>query len=259
MAVVQLHRVLLELYLKPEEKEILQEYIRLLFESGGELPPNDALFLFGGAVNHCTRWINRGEIGFWKEIHSLFKEMDRLNLFFLNRGVTAAGLKNMAVVGIRMQDFDWVNHLIERYANNLPDDAFGNTESFIRGMLHISRGENDEAERYFHRILDHSGDVFYGLDARSFLLRIYYESGNIVGLESLTESFKMYVKRNKAIAPAHKTSYIQTTKFFKQLVQIQPWDKKGLEKLKAAIARTPVFTSTQQWLLNKVDALIRAT
>lgn len=254
--IIRLHRLLLELYLDSKPKALLDHYISLLFEYSDKLIPMDALFLFSGALNHCVRWLNKGELEYSEKLLRLYKEMDRLELFFLDQGISAQGLKNMATLGIRHRDFVWVDHLIDRYSHRLQDQSHDNTEAFIRGMLHFSKDEYEQAERCFHRILDNFEDVFYGLDARSFLLRIYYETGNVVGLESLTESFKVYVRRNKAIAPAHKATYYLAAKLFKQLVQIQPWDKPKLLKFRQTVSESAISASTQQWLLDKLDKLV---
>lgn len=253
---IRLHKLLLELFMTGQSKALLNDYSELLIELADQLIPPDALFLFTGALNHSLKWLNKGEMEYSGKVLMLYKEMDRLGLFFIGQGVSAQGLKNMATLGIRHRDLEWVDQLIIRYSSYLQQQSFGNTEDFIRGMLHLSQKEYEQAERCFHRILDNFEDVFYGLDARSFLLRIYYETGNIVGLESLVESFKMYVRRNKAIAPAHKASYYLTVKLIKQLVQIQPWDKSKLDKFRRSVQVAAVSPSTQQWLLDKLGELI---
>lgn len=253
---VQLYRDMLDVFRNPHARQHFDRLHGRLQALAPALAPEDALDIYTGAINHCIRRINLGETAFLPTLLALYQEMDRNDLLLVRGRLPAAQFKNMVALALRCQDQEWAGSLIQRYSDHLDQDPHGTARAFTLGMLHFSQGDYDAAERAFHQVLDQFEDIFYGLDARSFLLRIYYETGNAVGMESLAESFKMYVKRNKRIAKAHKDSYLTTARLFKKLIQLQPWDRSALLQLRAEITAAAFASSSKQWLLGKVAELL---
>ena len=99
-------------------------------------------------------------------------------------------------------------------------------------------------------------DIFYGLDARGYLLRIYYELGNQIGLESLLESYRMYIKRNPALTPARRESHSEFIRYVRRLTHVNPHDEAAITRLETEIQAGSRIPSTA-WLLQKVQALKR--
>ncbi|HEX2900301.1 MAG TPA: hypothetical protein VHS96_11340 [Bacteroidia bacterium] len=253
---VRLYRQLLQVFQEPDESAHFQQLRQLLQAEAAGLAASDALSLYTGAINHCIRRVNRGEVAFLDTMLTLYKEMDQRGLLLVNGKLSAAQLKNMVMLAIRCQQLDWAEDWVGRYGKLLENDPHGTAEAFNQGMLQYARGDFEGAERWFHKVLIQFQDVFYGLDARSVLLQIYYETGNVVGMESLSESFKMFVKRNKRIAKAHKEGYLATARFFRKLIQIHPWEVDALKKLQAEIVATAFASSSKRWLLDKVGQLL---
>lgn len=255
---VQLYRTLLDVFRQPTAQQAFDRLQAQLKDLGPALAPPDASDIFTGAINHCIRRINAGESGFATTLLALYKDMDALGLLLLHGRLPASQFKNMVGLALRFHEFDWTQAIIDRYASRLDQDPFGNAEAFSRGMLHFAKSDFQEAERCFNLVLRQFEDVFYGLDARSYLLRIYYETDNWLGLESLAESFKMYLRRNKRIPKAHRQSYLQTVRFFSKLSKIQDWKAAEFTKLKQEIERTAFAAISKQWLLDKIDLRIAA-
>jgi hypothetical protein len=253
---IQLHTFLLQVYRHPEEKVHFEQLLQALSAHASTLGVGDAFYLYTGAINHCIRRINLGDGTLLTTLIGLYKQMDTANLLLTNGKLSTAQFKNMVALALRCQEVAWAESIIARYGKQLENDPNGTAEAFNQGLLCYSKGDFAGAERSFHKVLGQFEDIFYGLDARSILLRVYYETNNAVGMESLAESFKMYVKRNKHIAKAHKDSYLTTAKFFKKLIQIPPFDRPALLQFQSELQTAAFASSSKQWLLAKVAQLL---
>lgn len=251
---LQLYNCLLGVFRDVEDKTRFQALRDLLHRLGPQLAAADASDIYTGAINHCIRRINTGDAAFATDMLALYQEMDALDLLLLHGRLPAAQFKNMVGLALRFRAFEWAQLVIDRYGSRLDQDPHGNAAAFNQGMLDFARNSFDTAERCFNQVLQGFEDVFYGLDARSYLLRIHYETGNWLGLESLAESFKMYLKRNKRIPKAHRESYLRTALFFGKLAKFSDWNHKGLAKLRKEILETAFAATSKQWLLQKIDA-----
>jgi hypothetical protein len=251
---LRLYCQLLAVFRQPTDRAIFETFRQLLQATVSLVAMPDASDIYTGAINHCIRRINMGEAEFAPIMLELYQQMDTYDLMLHNGRIPAPQFKNMVGLALRFRAFDWAQTVIDRYGKQLDQDPHRNAEGFNQGMLHFAQGNFEAAERCFYRVLQAYEDVFFGLDARSYLLRIHYETGNWTGLESLAESFKMYLKRNKRIPKSHRESYLHTAKFFAKLARLADWNRKGLQNLRAAVERTPFAATSKQWLLQKIDA-----
>ena len=104
-------------------------------------------------------------------------------------------------------------------------------------------------------VLNGYKDVFYGIDSRAFLLQIYYETGNSLGLETLAHSFRMFLDRNKGISPTKRNQYVSFILHLKRLSNIPLRDKERLKQLKNDILDKSVKGMGTRWLLSKIEEL----
>jgi hypothetical protein len=84
------------------------------------------------------------------------------------------------------------------------------------------------------RNTDFGDDLHTSLDPRSMLLRIYYEKNFLDALESLLDSFQIYIKRQKKLGYQGE-NYLNFIRFTRQLLRIVSNDTLALEKLKNEI------------------------
>ncbi|MBK6994886.1 MAG: hypothetical protein IPH31_08140 [Lewinellaceae bacterium] len=97
-------------------------------------------------------------------------------------------------------------------------------------------------------------DVVYTLSAKQLLVRTYFELGEILALDSLIDSFKIFLRRNKLISKSHKREYLNFLNFVKNLTILRAADNRKIAKLRARIETASSITP-KKWLLEKIDAL----
>jgi hypothetical protein len=97
-------------------------------------------------------------------------------------------------------------------------------------------------------------DVVYALSAKLILVRTYYESDEFNALDSLVDSFRIYLRRNKLISKSVKNQYLQFLRFVRKLISLRPGDTEELASLCTQIAGCEPLMS-KKWLLEKVEEL----
>ncbi|MEM7040763.1 MAG: hypothetical protein AAF570_27625, partial [Bacteroidota bacterium] len=123
-------------------------------------------------------------------------------------------------------------------------------------LLMYHRQDYEASERFFNRLLQDYQDVFYGFDARGHLLKIYYETNDMRGLESLLHSFRMFLDRNKDVAPEKRRQYVTFLNHLRKLLNIPLNDRGRIEKLKKEILEKESKGMGISWLIEKIDVLL---
>ncbi|MEM7040401.1 MAG: hypothetical protein AAF570_25770 [Bacteroidota bacterium] len=88
------------------------------------------------------------------------------------------------------------------------------------------------------------------------MLRVYYENGDPMAMESLCHSFRMYIERNRQISVMHKANYLTYLRFYRRLINTPPMARERLVKLKDDIQHTKMLNAGRKWLLVKLEALL---
>ena len=98
--------------------------------------------------------------------------------------------------------------------------------------------------------VDFDHDPLAQLNGRTMLLRIYYEKKYTDALESLLDSFSIFLRRQRNVGyqRAHFQNLIQ---FTRRLLALSPGDKGGAAALKTDIEHSK-SVAEKEWLLEKV-------
>ena len=85
------------------------------------------------------------------------------------------------------------------------------------------------------------------------LLKTYYELEEILAMDSLIDSFRIYLRRNKLISKEVKQRYLNVLRFVKKLSNT-PNDVAAIEKVKKQIHDCKALAD-KNWILEKVEEL----
>ncbi|MEM6270162.1 MAG: hypothetical protein AAF998_12045 [Bacteroidota bacterium] len=239
----------------PAETEAYRTLRALLTHQADKLFPDDAEDIYAGVLNYCTQQINRGQVEYLREMWTVYVEMQLNHTLDQDGGIPRAHFKNMLTIAARLGEFAWAESVLRQYETTHPDAAVDNAINFGRGILEFYRARPQAAIRHFHRVLDHYEDLFFGLDARVYLLRIYYETGDVTGLDALCDSFRMFLKRNQQLPRSRKANYNHFVNYLRRLSRIPRFEGDRLRKLRHDIASGRRISATN-WLLREIDGLI---
>ena len=216
--------------------------------------PNDEMRdIYTLAVNYCIRQINtqqgkQGQSFFLQQVFDIYKE-GLGNGVFLNNGVLSRfTYNNIANAGLGLKAFDWVEQFLKDYKNHLEPKHQESAYLFNLASLYFRKPDYDQALQLL--IQADFDDLLHNLDARRMLLRIYYDLGESDALDSLLDSFSIFLRRRRDIGYLRQ-NYLNLIRFTKKLLQIPKEDKVARAKLRVEIEGAKALAE-REWLLGVV-------
>jgi hypothetical protein len=221
-------------------RKALQQYQQVLDAS-------EMKRLFFYAINFCIRNINKGETQYISDLLSLYTEGIETDLLLEGGHLSPFTFKNVVKLGLRLARFDWTAEFIETNKNKLADEFKEDAYNYNLADLHYYRKEYPGAIQHLLQV--EFSDVYYFVDSRILLAKIYYETNEIEALYSLFNSLRVYLTRNKLISANTRPAYLN---FINLLGNIVKNEGKSSEQLKSTIQNTKPVTE-KTWLLGLLD------
>lgn len=213
----------------------------------------EARDLYTYALNYCVNKVNRGRIEYTARLFELYKTLIEKGVIYENNILSPWTYMNIVTIGVRLEQFEWIEHFINHYKSQLNPAFRENAYSYNLAYLYFHR---HEYARTLRLLFD---DVFYFVESKVLLVRSYYELREHDALDSLLASFKMYLKRNKLVSDAKRERYLNFIKFVALLTKIWTGDKnvaKIIDDLKEKI-KTTANTVNTKWLIEKADEKLK--
>ncbi len=252
---------LIYLMLSKEDTKYYFELIPLLAESTNAFPKGELQHIYSLAQNFCIGQINTGNSDFMAELFKLYKAQLQNDLLLDEDGhLSEWHYKNIVTVGLRLTDFKWTKNFIETYKLKLNETVVENAYTFNLAAYYYSTQQYGKVQQLLLQV--EYTDIRYSLDAKSLLLRTYFDLNEFDALDSLTDAFKMYLKRNKLISEQRREGYYNLLKFTKRAAHIKmnvPYQsttktQKAVAKIKADIEVCDrVFNLN--WLVERVEGI----
>ncbi|MGB0929222.1 MAG: hypothetical protein ACPGVB_00505 [Chitinophagales bacterium] len=254
---VQLHHNTLLLTLFPEDSSYFFRLKTFLQSSNThQISSNDLKDAYTLASNYCTQKIVRGQEGYRKEMFELYQIMIHQDLWYQGEGyLSHRKLKNVISLGARFQEFDWCNFFLKQHLQYVNPDFQEMAYAFNLGAIYYYQKNYTKAMPYLLQV--NNLDAFYAIDARTLLLKIYYELEQTPELLDLERSFKSFVKGQNQLSYNRKKAYLHFAKFLVTLYRIQHKQlksRKPLEVLKKEIETTSPI-SDKYWLERKMKLI----
>ncbi len=228
-------------------QKMKNNYFRFQFEQ--------VLVLYTILQNICIQQINSGKAIFLEKLFSVYEDILDIQLFTEKNAMTPWFYKNIITTGLLSGKFDWISNFIETYTDLLPEKERSNAYSYNLANLSFYKKEYHTTVEILNRV--EFDDIVYDLGGRWLLVRAYYEMGEMMVLDSLLESFRLFLLRNKVMTQKNKKQYLNLIRFVQKLISIQPNDKNVLNKLKGKIEGQE-NVANKKWLLDKISEMLNA-
>jgi hypothetical protein len=216
-------------------------------------PKNEAMDINGNLLNYSIKKSNLGIKKFEEETLILYKKALKNELIFLKGILEVSEYRNIVFFSLRMGDLKWVENFIYEYREYLEDKSKNNAFYFSLARL-------DTYKKNFNKVIEHLNkitydDIWYNLNGRSLLIAAYYELNEFDPLESLLNSYKVFINREKLLQKSRKKIFLDFIKYTSKLMKLTKYDQDKLKKLKHELLDTPGVVN-KPWLLEKIDALL---
>jgi hypothetical protein len=246
---LRIYRKIIISFTESDKETHFQELLDDLVQFSGELTQTDQRECYYIAQNYCALKINQGKTEYYYKYFSIIKGMVDKNLILENGQLPEAVFKNFITVSLGAGEYAWTEQFIRHYAQFLPANIRENARMFNLAYVYFYEKNYEKVIEYL-RDVEYS-DVVYALGAKSILLRTYYEQGEWMALDSLMDSFRIFLRRNKVISKNLKREYINFLNLVKKLTTLTSSDKKSIDHLRRRIMETS-YSMPKNWLLKKI-------
>lgn len=222
----------------------------LIAETGILFPKVELKSIYLLALNHCIQQLNQGKRIYLQHAFGLYQKGLDAEIFLENGYLSRFTYNNIALAGLGLKAFEWTECFLKQYQMHIDEQYRESTFNFNLATLYYRKKDYSKAMNLL-RETDFK-DVLHGLEARKMLLVIYFELGEIMALQSLLDSFKSLVYRQKNIG-YHRENYLNLIRFTQQLLKLTPADTSGLEKLITTLQASNKVAE-REWLMEKIEA-----
>ena len=239
-----------------EDENIINYYqLRSLMKKFIHLfPKSEQRNIYQTAISYCINKGNKNIALFHKESFEIYKEALLNNTLIVNDEILVTTFRNIVPIALRVEEFSWAESFIHDYAKYVDEKYRVNAVEFSLARLEFYRKNYGKVLEHLYKVSYE--DVWYNLNTKTLQIASYYELDEFDALESLLQSFKMYIRREKSLSTDRKTHYLHLIKFTSALMKINHRDQQKLLKLKNEIETTQGVVS-KPWLIEKVDQLIK--
>ena len=223
----------------------------LIAKHRSKFPPAEVRDMYAFAQNYCIKQINSGNADFLRKLFELNKTLLATGLIFESGYLSPHDFKNIVTVSLRIGEFEFAHDFIQNQKDRLDPAIRDNAHAYSMAWYHFFRKEYDKTLKTLLKV--EFTDVYYHLDAKSLLLKTYYELGEEDALYSLFDAFKIYLRRNKLISEYQSEVYSNLIAYTRRLVTARHGSNRvNLDDLRKEILESKRVADLN-WLLSKID------
>ncbi len=195
------------------------------------------------AINYCLRKIRKGEDQYQENLLELYLQGINSQLLFENGFLSPWTFKNVVKLALRLKRFSWAESFIKDHVNDLRENFRDTAYYYNLADLNYYQQNHQKAAQLL--LKTEFNDIYYYMDSRVMLAKIYFETDESEPLFYLINSFRVYLNRNQQISDNARKSY---QNFINLLSTLSRGNLKEPEKLKSTIQQIPLLTE-RSWLL----------
>jgi hypothetical protein len=203
-------------------------------------------------INYCIKELNIGKQNYAQHAYDLYLHALQKG-YLLDKGeLSRFTFKNIVFIGVKkLKEYKSVELFITKFQNALHEQYRENTVLFNMATLYVAKKEYKRAMPILQQV--EFEDVLWNLDAKSMLLRIYFEEKEYEAMFSLVKSFKTYLHRQKTLG-IYKTRYKNMIHYCEKI-----YKHIGVSKPKKNLLKNEIETHAnlpeKEWFLEQVDLL----
>lgn len=235
----------------PEEEIYFETLHSLLFTHYRLIAHQELRSLYFTAINYCIKKLNIGKEKYVRSVFELYQYGLEHHILIENNVLSRFTYKNIVAAALRLNEYDWVVEFIKNYTH-LMEEVYQKPYSlYAQAKLHFAQGDFDTTLGLLAQV--DFDNLFLNMDAKTMLLKIYYERKYFDALDALLVSFKRFLQR-KSIVAYQRNIHKNMVDLVEKLLAIQPHEKKELQNLRIEIENTTPLTE-KPWLLAQLDKM----
>ena len=248
---IKLYRLIIESLTDQKNEAVFEKLKAQVPELIGRLPETELSDLYQYLLNYCIRRINAGRLSFQDELLAVYRSALDHGALFTDGRISQWDFKNVVTIALRTKQIAYAREFIYTYKPSLPADQRTNAIAYNLANLHFAEQDYRSAIKQLQLVdLD---DVFYRLDARSILLKSYYELNDTDALHYHATAFRTMLNRNRRISDHQRTLYLNLIKHTLALTKVASGNG-SVASIETRIRNNPNVADLR-WIEQKVAEL----
>ena len=245
--------LLSQLLLLPEDDSNYYKLKDFVNNEGIQLDNNDKKAFYIFLMNYCIdKKINVGKREFFQELFSIYKTLLEKQLLLKKGEIPPGDYKNIVTVGLQVREFTWTESFIQQYTPKLPHEERENALTYNLAKVYFAQQQYKKVMEQLREV--EYDDLTYALGGKLMLLKTYYELNEYLALDSLIDSFSVYLRRNQTISKEVRQQYLNVLRFIKKLSNVYPGDQPAIAKIEQQIQECKNLAD-KGWIVSKVEEL----
>ncbi len=247
---LQAYYLVAQMLSQPQQERFFLELKALFFDQYQSFAPEDCQTLFIHLKNYCIhKKINVGVSEYFAELFDIFKKAMDAGLLLKDGWLDPQDYKNIITVALFVREFDWVEDFIQSYTAHLPEENQGNALTYNLAKVYFHQGQYEKVIAQLREV--EYQNLVYALGSKLMLLKTYFELGEFMALDSLIDSFRIYLRRKGEISREVRQQYMNVLRFVKKLSNVAPRDRQALAKIQEE-AEACSELAAKKWILEKI-------
>lgn len=200
-------------------------------------------------LNYCIKKINLGNISWQGELFDIYKTTLSNRVLLTEGFLSHRDFKNIVTISLRLQELKWAEEFIAKYIPELQPAERENARMYNTANLLFHKNDFSGALRLLQQV-DFS-DIFYDLDARSIVLKTWFELDEEDSFEYHATAFRTFLRRNKSVSEYQRTIYENLIYYTSRLMKAGTRSKQ-IEKIRDDVMHKKNIADLR-WLLAKIE------
>jgi hypothetical protein len=249
---IQMYLSVLNTLTDPQNEDHFEMFYHQVSLLGNKFSYKEQRGFFHYLKNYCIKKVNTGEVHYLEKLFMIYK----LNLsdphLFKDEALSPWEYKNIVSIGLRLGHDEWVHSFIHEYNRFLEPQHQENAMIYNMANWNFHQKNYHDTLSLFQKV--EFTDIYYQLDLRAILLKIYFEMNDEETLFYQASSFRSFLSRNKLVSNYQRKIYRNMISF---TVKMQRCGT-NLKKLNALLTeiRTKKNTADITWLEKKIRELL---
>ncbi|NUO03542.1 MAG: hypothetical protein HUU01_23250 [Saprospiraceae bacterium] len=231
---------------EPENEAHFLRLKELLAQNGEVFPNPDLRDLYILALNVCIRRINAADKKYMREAFDLYRGGLARRVFLENGYLSKTTYRNVMNIAVGVGEWDWAFSYLQEFQPFLSPKDRENIYRYNLATYYFRKQEYNAALELLRHV--ELREMLENFDARRMMVRMYYELGEFQALESLLDSFDIYLRRHRE-GGYHREMYRNFVRFMRKMVIPAKRSTAEQNKLKKEITQTE-YLAEREWLLS---------
>lgn len=212
-------------------------------------PPPEQNNLLKLLLNQAIRRVNKDASDtHLKDALNLYRLGIDNQLLVQNRHVSTFTFNNIMGIALRLGEINFAANFLDNFSSYLSSRSAPEIIALNRARLSYAEGDLDSALLLLQQA-DYRDNIHL-MNARSLLIRIYYESGEHEVLRDLIRATRALINRRKL--GYHRHVYRNNLKMAQKLLNLKWGKPQAIEKFRQEVQNTQPLTE-RAWLLSQLD------